>query len=258
MEAFEQKALENPYDVYLSGSDQVWNPDICSPLFFLEFAKESKRISYAASMGKTELSPEKEKLIQEKLVPFERVSVREQECAEVLQKLTDKDISVHIDPTFLIDIEEWRCLEKSYKVKGPYILLYMLYWNDDCKKQVKKLKKKTGLPVYAICSELSRVYADKRLYDVGVEEFIWLIDHAEYVVTSSFHGVALSTIFEKRFSAVINPAIPSRIEHILRLLGLPRVRIDELDKTDLFDYETVNVKIKKERQRSVEYLQEAI
>lgn len=257
-QAFEQKAFENREDIYLSGSDQVWNPDICSSLFFLDFAKESKHISYAASMGKTELSPEKERLIKEKLGSFEKISVREQECADVLQKLTDKEISVHIDPTFLLSAEEWRALEKSYKVKGPYILLYMLYWNKDCKKQIKELKRRTGLSVYAICSELSRVYADKRLYDVGVEEFLWLVDHAEYVVTSSFHGVALSTIFQKRFAAVINSAIPSRIEHLMRLLELPHVKINELDQVNPFDYNTVCANIEKERRRSIKYLQEVI
>jgi hypothetical protein len=189
---------------------------------------------------------------------FDHISVREQECLNALAPLTDKDISVHIDPTFLVDVEVWRGLEKNYKVKGPYILLYMLYWDDSFKKQIIALKKRTGLPVYAVCPDMSRVYADRHLYDVGVEEFLWLVDHAEYVVTSSFHGVAFSILFQKKFAPMINPRMPSRIENVLNVLGVPKVGMEELDSTDHIDYEAVAANIEKEKQRSIAYLKEAI
>jgi hypothetical protein len=254
-----QRALECQGDVFLSGSDQVWNPDKCSPTFFLDFVEEGKRVSYAASMGKTEIPSEKEPTIEDYLSRFDRISVREQECADALQKLTDHEIAVHVDPTFLQDRQAWKDLEKPYrKVKGPYILLYMLYWDKSCKEQIVALKKRTGLPVYAICPDVSRVYADKHLYDVGVEEFLWLIDHAEYVITSSFHGVALSIQFQKQFAAVVNPGMPSRIANVLNVLQVPHVSIDELDTAPRFDYDKVAQSIEKERNRSIDYLKEAI
>lgn len=257
-EAFVQKAAENQDDIYLAGSDQIWNPDRCDPLFFLDFAKNSKRITYAASMGKTEIRREKEDQFKTLLRSIDRISVREKDCVEALQALTDAQISVHIDPTFLIDTDMWRELEKAYPIKEPYILLYMIYWNSDCKKQIIELKKRTGLPVYAICPDVSRVYADKHLYDVGVDEFLWLVDHAQYVVTSSFHGAAFSILFRKKFAAVVNPALPSRIENILNLLSVPLVPIQELDSANSFDYDVVFENIEKERQRSINYLKEAI
>ena len=134
----------------------------------------------------------------------------------------------------------------------------MIYWHPSCKNQIKELKKKTGLPVYAISSGLSRVYADKYLFDVGVEEFLWLVDHAEYVVTSSFHGAALSTIFNKKFAAVINPASPSRLENLLTALSLPLVDIADLAETTRFDYQTVNRRIREEKEKSIHYLKKAI
>ncbi len=257
-EAFERRALENSDDIYLAGSDQIWNPDRCDPAFFLDFAKNSKRISYAASMGKTQIRQDKEEQLGKMLRSFDRISVREKDCVSVLRKFTDQEISVHIDPTFLIDTKTWRGLEKERRVKQPYILLYMLYWNNACKSQIKALKKRTGLPVYAICSDVSRVYADKYLFDVGVDEFLWLVDNAEYVVTSSFHGVAFSILFRKKFAAVVNPMLPSRIENILNVLSVPLVSIDELDSTDSFEYDAVYETIQQERQRSIEYLKEAI
>lgn len=249
---------ENALTVYLAGSDQIWNPDASNPVYFLDFAKNERCISYAASMGKTKISEEKLSFFAQELAKFYSISVREKECADVLSGCTDKEIYVHIDPTFLIDVKQWRTLEKKYDVKEPYILLYMLYWDDACKKKISDLKKRTGLPVYAVCPGISRVYADKRFYDVGVEEFLWLVDHAQYVVTSSFHGVALSIIFQKKFAPVINPAAPSRIENLLRILDVPHVDIGELDRTDGFDYDAISANIERERQRSITYLKYAV
>ena len=91
----------------------------------------------------------------------------------------------------------------------------------------------------------------------SVGEFLWLIDNAEYVVTSSFHGVAFSTILEKRFSAVVNEKLPSRISNLMELLDIPYVDIEKLDKdANLFDYQTIDKNISFEKERSIKYLTE--
>lgn len=249
--------LESDADCYIAGSDQIWHPTQCNPVFFLDFVKDKKRIAYAASMGRTEIPEENRDKLKRMLNQFDRISVREEACRTVLGELTDAPIAVHVDPTFLVDAEQWRQYEREYPVREPYILLYMIYWNPACKAQIKALKKKTGLPVYAVCSALSRVYADKYLFDVGIEEFLWLVDHAEYVVTSSFHGAAFSVIFDKKFAPVINPAASSRMENLLSTLRIPQVRIEELDTAE-FDYTSVHARIMQERARSIDYLKEAI
>ena len=244
-------------ECYLAGSDQIWNPGWCPPVFFLDFAENKKRVSYAASMGDTLFSDEKKADFIRLIKNFDRISVRESECAKVIKSLTDLDSEVHIDPTFLIDVQEWRQYEMPYNIKEPYILLYMLYWDDSLKEKIKELKKKTGLKVYTIKNGLSQAYGDHFLYDVGIKDFLWLVDHAEYVVTSSFHGVAMSAVFNKKFSAVINPKSPSRIENLLRILSIPHVEINRLDEADI-DYRTVNQRIAEERERGLDYLQEVI
>ena len=243
---------------YLAGSDQIWNPLKCNPVFFLDFVKDKKCISYAASMGTTVIHDEKREEFGRLLGNFALLSVREHECADLIGELTGQTADVHIDPTFLMCAEEWRTYETPYKVKEPYILLYMIYWDSSLTEKVKYLAKRTGLKVYTIKNGLSRAYGDKMLYDVGVDEFLWLIDHAEYVVTSSFHGVAMSVIFNKKFSAVINPASPSRIDNLLRVLSIPRVDINDLDFADNFDYVAINQRILEERARGTEYLREAL
>ena len=134
----------------------------------------------------------------------------------------------------------------------------MIYWHPSCKAQLQELKRRTGLPVYAVCSGLSRVYADKKLFDVGVEEFLWLVDHAEYVVTSSFHGAAMSTIFGKKFAAVVNPGAPSRLRNLLQTLDIPEVPIRELDCAGDFDYTVIRTRMAEERARGLQYLKEAV
>ena len=253
-----QLAQQNGASCYLAGSDQVWHPDLCDKHFFLEFVRSGKCVSYAASMGKTEIPPENLDKFRQLMQRLDRISVREAQCREVLQPLTDKPVGVHIDPTFLLDAETWRQYETPYPVRKPYILVYMIYWHPSCKAQLQELKRRTGLPVYAVCSGLSRVYADKKLFDVGVEEFLWLIDHAEYVVTSSFHGAAMSAIFGKKFAAVVNPGAPSRIRNLLQTLGIPEVPIHELVTANRFDYETIRTRIADERDKGMQYLKEAV
>ncbi|MBO5511701.1 MAG: polysaccharide pyruvyl transferase family protein [Clostridia bacterium] len=254
----ESKAAADEAEIFLAGSDQIWHPDLCRPTFFLDFASGKKRVSYAASMGKTEISPEKLERFTELIRNFDTVSVREQECADVIGALVDRDVEVHIDPTFLLPADEWRQYETPYRIRKPYILVYMLYWNKSCKEKIKQLKKKTGLPVYAIADSLTSVYADKMLHDVGPEEFLWLIDHAEYVVTSSFHGVALSTILNKKFAAVVNPSASSRIVNLMRTLSVPLVAIEDLADAPDFDYATINEAIRKEKERSMQYLKKVL
>lgn len=245
-------------DIYISGSDQVWQPFSMNPLFFLDFIREKKKVSYAASMGSTKLTEESSRLFKAYLREFSAVSVREQDCADVLRPLTEKEIRVHIDPTFLIPKEEWRRLETEYPVSGKYILLYTIYWNSEMKTRMKELSRKTGLPVYAIKPGLTRAYCNKAFYDVGPGEFLWLIDHAEYVVTTSFHGAAFSTIFKKRFSAIANPSAPSRISHLLRTLEIPFVDINELDTGDPFDYGRIAQRMAAERERGLSYLKDVL
>lgn len=258
-QAFEKMAEVHPNAVFLAGSDQIWNPKKLNPIFFLSFAHNRKCISYAASMGDTEVPNEKKEQIGKWLHSFRRISVREKACVGSLQELCERELTVNIDPTFLVDVEFWRNIEHPYPIRQPYILLYMLYWDKECKKKIMSLKRRTGLPVYAICPDVSRVYADHYIFDVGIEEFIWLIDHAEYVITSSFHGVALSIQFQKRFATVINKALPSRFENLSETLSIPIVDIDDLDKTTTsWNYDVVSRKILSERKRSLEYLKEAI
>ena len=246
-------------DYYIAGSDQIWRPQTCHPVFFLDFvSQDKKRISYAASMGNTNMPEAKKEIFKDFINLFDYISVREKDNVKFIKETVCKETEIHIDPAFLINADQWRKYKKTYDIQGPYILLYALYWDVNLNKQLKQLHRKTGLPIVAICNGLSRIWANKKLFDVDPGQFLWLVDHAEAVVTSSFHGVAFSIIFNKKLAAVVNPKLPSRIENILQTLRVKNSSIDGLMQVNTDFYENTNKRILEEQQKSINYLKKAL
>lgn len=248
-------------DCYLAGSDQVWNPSAPQKEFFLDFnTYGKKRLSYAASFGVLSIGREHEDYIRRMLSSFSSISVREKSMVPVIRSL-DPSLTpeVHIDPTFLVSDGDWRrSVSARADVPERYILVYVLYRDNNLNDALARLSKRTGLPVISVQLGSSPVYADKRLYDCDVREFLWLIDRAEYVVTSSFHGLAFSIIFHKRFSAVVNPSAPTRLTDLMELLSIENCSVDHIDTDFCVDYEAVDRKIKEEKDRSYAYLRRAL
>lgn len=246
-------------DIYIAGSDQIWHPDLCKSMFFLDFLNNGeKKYSYAASMGVTRVKPEKEQEFSRLVGDFESYSVRENEMIPVVSAHTEKQISVHIDPTFLANADQWRELEEEYPLNKPFILVYAIYWDSRLNKELKQLHKKTGYDVVALCTGFSKVWANKKIYDASPGHFLWLVDHAQAVVSSSFHGVAFALNFNKRLAAVINPQSPSRINSVLDKLKVKNAPIKDVFSFYLDSYDEINAHIEKERCMALDYLKEIV
>ena len=242
-------------DVYIAGSDQIWHPNLRRDDFFLSYAPNGKkRISYAASMGVLCIPDQNRDRFREFIAKFDAISVREIDMIPVISNFTSKSVLQHIDPSFLISADSWRNYGREYDVSKPYVLVYALYWDRSLNQQLKELHKNTGLEIISIQSSLRPIYANRVALNVGPDEFLWLIDHAEGVVTSSFHGTALSIIMNKRLCSIVNPSSPSRISSLMRTLNVDGAKsIRELLTYEL-DYKTTNKRIEKEQQRGYEYL----
>lgn len=247
-------------DYYLAGSDQIFNPNNPQPGFYFEYVPDKSRLlTYACSMGTTNVPPEHEEVFAKRLSNFHRISVRESDNIPVLQKYRpDAEYQTHIDPTFLLDADEWRKKEKPYPVDGKYILLYPLYWDKSLNQYVKKLKSESGLKIIGVFSSgYNTIECDKKLYDVGVDEFLWLVDHAEGVITSSFHGAAFSTIFGKKLCLVTNPRMPSRLNNLAQKFNIPKCSIEDV-LSNHWDYAGAARVIQAEQKRSRRYLEEIL
>ena len=140
-----------------------------------------------------------------------------------------------------------------------YIFLYLIDWNKKDIDRLLTLKKETGLPLVLVTlGGRSRGFADQTIFDASPEEFLYLLANAEMVVASSFHGTALSIVFNKPFVAVAGTAKPARIKSLLRHFSLEgHNTLDISMQNALVDYEPVNRQILKDQKEAEDYLVKA-
>lgn len=225
------RAIIDNYDVCIAGSDQIWNlhSQDASELFFLPDAK--RKVSYAASLGSKTIDSDLAEY-RRLLVGFSHISVRESSAAEYLIKsgAADKSCTVNIDPTFLIDKEEYiRMAGDKPLIKKPYMFFYSINNSSEAMKKAAAIGKKSGIDVYTVYTRLSSTkaykYGIKVFFEAGPCEFLNLIMNADTVITDSFHGTALSIILKKEFirlAAEENGKLKKddRIDSLLEICGL--------------------------------------
>ena len=249
-------------DIYLTGSDQVWNPNMIREVNFLQFAPLNvKCISYAASMGNYDLNIEKEQKLKKYLGRFQAISVREELAKECLNKIVSVPINVNIDAVFLLTKNEWKKIANAVNIDSNYILLYILYHPKWLNNLLKSIKKVFGLKLILVDnSEYRSIVCDKHIKNAGPKEFLSLINNAKYVITSSFHGTAFSIIFNKPFYAIPNPKAPDRIQNLLNIFNLQNnILTEEKSKLcdiafKMLDDESIEKKINEKKNEAINYL----
>ena len=217
------------YDVYLSGSDQILNTTLTgnSHAFYLSFAKKGKKISYASSFGRKDVSETEIKFIREYLADFDALSVREKSGGEIIAREIARRCEDVLDPVFLLDETTWRAMSKVIKLKEKYILVYAMEYSDAMANAIAALKAAYDYPIYMICGSGSAQALDcLKLTDLGPTEFLGAISGAEMVLTNSFHGTAFSMIFEKKLYCVAHSTRNARLENILAQVEQADMLID--------------------------------
>lgn len=190
------------YDIFLCGSDQVWNPSYLRSEFLLDFVQpEKKKYSYAASIGKDNLNPQEVAYLNAKTQDYTAVSLREKACMAIF----DRETTWVLDPTMLLDKNEWRIVSKEYPINGKYIFVYFLGDTKEHRTAVIEYAKKHNLKIVTFPHILNQFresddgFADYEIYDADPAHFLYLIDHSECVFTDSFHAAIFSCMFEKHF-----------------------------------------------------------
>lgn len=261
-EDFENNDLS--FDTYCTGSDQVWNSEwngkIDKP-YFLAFAPDNARkISYAASFGKKSLDDWEKNETKKLLERYDKISVRENNAINILADLGINDAQCVLDPTLLLNGEEWRKISSSKFKKEEYILVYNLNRNKKIHDYAEKLSELTGLKIKYITYQLHDFYKKGKMYcNCAVEDYLALIDNAKYVVTDSFHGVAFSINLNTNFIVIYPGKFSSRLESILQITDLKnRVATDDNinELCNDVDFSNVNKIIEDERKKSIKYLKD--
>lgn len=259
-----QDFKKNPLqaDLFISGSDQVWN---CSngiiPEFFLDFDVDTaKRISYGASIGVDSIPEKYRKIVQQKLSRFDAISVREDDAQKILKTEIGLDAKVVCDPVLLLDRKVWELFiqPKAY-IKEKYILCYSLLSNEEVQRCINKVKSKLNYPVYIISGNgYVGLHGDNVIRNAGPIEFLNWIYYAEYVICCSFHGTVFSSIFNKNFVSVVDRNKPSRVMGFLKNIGLS----DHIYSEDFnvltgnnMNADSMEYKLKKLHNSGVEFLE---
>lgn len=271
----ELRNTELPYDVILSGSDQIWNPKIFpdghfDPVFFGTFSQKRK-IAYAPSFGIPKVPEEMVGELNGYLEQFSHIGVRETQGREIVREASGREVPVVLDPTLLLTAEQWAEMSNTPEgypapatdTSGGYILCYCINKPGALGSYIRKLAEETGLPVVQLCGIRQKVHPKAQcIFDAGPAEFLGLFKNATYVCTNSFHGTVFSVQFQKPFFTAVAPselAAPerSRTFSILNRLGLTRRIIGKGDTAELMDridWEDVTVKLTAARQGSLNYL----
>lgn len=244
-------------DVYIAGSDQIWNTSFSNgkdPAFYLDFVPDfGIKASYAASFAVPEIPNEWKKQIFEWISKLDYISVRERTGVEIITDLgIDRAIQV-LDPVFLLSKQEWELLEKPTNINEKYILLYDFDNNENIGRFAYRYAKEHDCKIYSI---FKSSFADQSFENEGPRFFLSLVARAEYIVSNSFHGTAFAVIFQKQFCVFErNESLNSRMKDFLQMLGLSDTLLYDYNKlAQRIDYKDVNKILNEKISFSKEYL----
>jgi hypothetical protein len=260
------------YDVYIAGSDQIWNYMHTDYLdvYFLEFAKKfhAKRISYAASVSAASIPTSYQEEYKRLIPNIQYLSVRELQGAKTIEQLSGRKAEVVLDPTLLITKEEWSKNIARNPLQGQkYVLVYTLSGSKYITRLCESIANRLGCKVVNMKINFRKDKDDRMdsLFDLGPAEWVGLISGAEYVVTDSFHGTAFSINYNKPFTTLVNPVsnMNSRVLSILEITGLTdRIIYDDgknrMPESLTIDYAPVNKIINEWRDKSLRFIHNSL
>lgn len=253
-------------DVYITGSDQVWNSIWNQGIdrsYFLDFAPAGKpRIAFSASIGREQLDTEEIPETKRLLEKYSAISVREQSAVELLASMDIKSTLV-LDPTLMLEAEEWRKLATKQKREKPYILIYQLNPNPQMDQYAEQLAQKKNWEIIRIgFGRSDRRKGGKCVMLPSVEEFLGLFCDAACVLTDSFHATAFSLNLGTDFISVLPGRFGTRIESILKLTRTENrilTSYDDLTVVDRsIDEKNVQNIFTVERKKGFDFLKKAI
>lgn len=255
------------YDSFITGSDQVWSP-VCAGFdknYFLNFVdKGKKKISYAASFGRSELPEHLKSEYRDLLDSFDAISVREKSGSVIIKDLLNRNAKTVLDPTLLMEKDQWYRLFKKENSRTGYVLVYLIAEDKELLHFAKQYAAFTNKKVLYVNDRIYKTKGVENLRNVRPDEWVNLFIHADSVFTNSFHGIAFSMNFEKDFYAFKlkqNMAVNERMINILDMFGLSNRFIstyEDVENMMPIDYEQINSSLANWRKESLDYLEQSL
>ena len=261
-------------DIYITGSDQVWNSIYnrgVDKSFYLDFTPDdARRIAYGASIGMPEIPVKEVKETAELLNKYDAITVREADAKHILARIGIETTAVVLDPTLLLNVNEWQDIANQYPdIKTePFILVYSVETDKEnslIEQYASAISKQYGWKVYEVSyfSYRRRLrFADRHFMQATPEIFLQLMLKAKFVIVSSFHGTAFAINFNKQFLTISPNRFNSRVNNILKLCHLESRLVSDSNydtkKLSSIDYAVVNKILNEERKKSMAVLQEML
>lgn len=260
-ENYDKSNIAQYYDAFICGSDQVWNPyyTFLSGGCFADFPGAKKRISYAASFAESSIPEEKVQDYQYWLNGMDAISVREESGKKIVEALTGRDAEVLIDPTMMLDATEWVKIEEVPRIKigKKYIFKYFLgEVNPKVSDFISWLVKENDFEVVDVLPNMK-----EENFFLSPSNFVYLLHHAEIVITDSFHASVFAILFGRplrvfdRMSTRFD--MSSRLDTLLRLFGCENLRNNySISYEKNLSYNTDI--LKNEREKAIAFLRTAL
>lgn len=259
------------YDYYVAGSDQIWTTDpILDEYFLPHISKGAKRVSYAASIGINPDNPNlKYSVLREGVSRFDAVSVRETGHVSLIEKLTGKKCYCTLDPTLLLDEKDYEALVSKQQLKNKPFIFFFWLRHDRNKLQgvafANALSRKLEVDIVHYDNTVSDdlFFSDGGCMQFeGVENFLWYVKNAEYVITNSYHCTIFSILFRKPFYTFGTETMNLRIETLKEKLPVAERIIEsylDINKVNTkMDYIGIYERLKQERGYSLSYLKHSL
>lgn len=260
----------NDFDVFIFGSDQIWNPKITNgfdSIYLGDFpaAKGKKLIAYAASAGSIlNFSGENIGYFLSRLQCFDQVTVREKSLAEYINQKISILPKVVFDPVLLAGIQPISLLLDHHNHNfhiPPYLLLFQIGHNNKIAQYAAKVAKKKNLQMANIITVRESLHNKSIKQTLSVEGLLKYFQNASYIITSSFHGTVLSILFNKQFNTIsVNKSTDERSLSLLKILHLADrlLHINDTPSSSLIDYNIIHHLYNTEKIRSYNILNDSL
>ncbi|SNU93429.1 Polysaccharide pyruvyl transferase [Megamonas hypermegale] len=259
----DMKELNDKFDTFICGSDQIWNLDCTQgvePAYFLKFANKDKlKIAYAPSLAHVKFARNYNADLKEAIKDLDYISVREESTLPLIQPLTEKKVNVVLDPTLLLDKKDYELIINQYKNESEYIFVYMLEYSAELVKYCNEFSNKKRIKVIYISNNKISGIKGKNAFGIGPDKFLKYIKEAKYIITNSFHATVFSIIFNKKFVTFTTKRSSSRMVDLLDKLGISeRIYNEKFNIDKDIDYDIVQKNLIDMRKSSLEYLRKAL
>ena len=266
--------VNQKFDAFISGSDQVWNPQIIKDdyNYLLSFADANKRYSYAGSFGNNQsiMQSDNRYVVAELLNTFKEPLIRENGGFDVLKNLnvvSHNNAKLVCDPIFLLDREKWINNIGIKKREEKYILLFLVAPQSHSYHFARNLASKLGLKIryinsygkYNDCPDWCEDYMN-----VGPKDFLELVFNATYIVTTSFHGMAFAINFNKEFYFELDSRANNKNDRLINLAEVFDLKDREIksevvpEHLDSINYDKINVILKEYSNKSRNILMDSL